>query len=396
MLIGADGDHVSDWARRRRRRGRVRPLDPWILHVGSLAWLAVAVALAFFTGARAPSPWATMYALPRFQDGIHRRGATGTILGWAGLGDSYETIALASWAVLGTLVLVVVVALVRLRQPTVTLCVAIAFVGPLGAFLFHVVGYPDVTLVLLGMAALAARPVPAKVALLVLALYVHEIALVTLGPLVLGEVWRTRGTRPAVLAVGAVGLGFLPILLFPEIGADAVRALEARAEAVLGPAVRWDFLVVYDTGLVETLRFWEPRAFLWTLAWMGPLLATAVYVAARVEGRAVALVVALTVAAPLGLTSVAWDVSRWFFFAGVAATYHLCRIVAGPDAGAWSRTAAALALVWCVPFELWMFDGASPRQPYEFRAREFASDMLDGSLLVPEAGYVTRDATGRD
>lgn len=317
--------------------------------------------VAAYQGFRLPGTWALTFYNVTIADGTIRRTLAGTVLSpvWGFLDYSFAAYATVSFAVLVSLVAVLLVALLRARWALQRVVVIVFLLAPTGAYVFHLVGYLEgvVYLLLFVSLALVGR-VPTWVAVLPVtsAVLVHELALVSAVP-----VWawyvlnRAHADQPPwrrlrwlALPIGAGAL----VLLSPRLTAEQVSAAIGRMEATLAFAPRADAVWVDGWELNETWALVAPQA-IWVR--LVPIVVTVagVWIWVYLTGigprsgswRWTAVTIGVCIS-PAVLSLVGIDHSRWALL--VAANFA---IVAYVWLGEWHvEPPAALLLAMLAPF----------------------------------------------
>ncbi|WP_424640453.1 hypothetical protein [Embleya sp. AB8] len=360
-----------------------------------VAILVTCVALAAYTGLRAPSAWTATLQSISLQDGFHRRFVVGTVLHPFAEGSDYAygLFAGTSFTILAALVAVLVVAAVRTRLPARRALVAGWLVLPTGGYLFHEVGYFEqvLFLALFGAWWLVVRGRWVAGALVMaLSVCVHEIALLTVVPLFTLIVVHTLPIRRALAALLPAVVGGGCVLLGSPASGDAVPRLTVRLRDAGFPA-RADVLEIFGRTQAESLRMYEPLEVLSFLVPLAVLLAAGLALAfagGPVVGahRLLALAAAT---APLVAAFAGWDTHRWAFLllanTGVVTWWWLGRRDPDPSPGHARavpryQVLVAAALL-CTHVPLAYFDGFAPRELTGPAIRAFVSDATSGDLL---------------
>lgn len=338
----------------------------------------LALVVAAYQGFRLPGTWALTFYDVTIVDGTIRRTLVGTVLSpvWGLLDYSFAAYAAVSFAVLVSMVAVLLVALLRARWALQRAVVIVFLLAPTGAYVFHLVGYLEgvVYLLLFVSLALVGRA-PTGVAILPVtaAVLVHELALVSAVP-----VWawyvlnRTHADQPpwrrlAWLALPA-GVGALA-LLSPRLTPEQVSAVIGRMEETLAFAPRADAVWVYGWGLDETWAVVAPQA-LWLR--LVPIVVTVsgVWIWVYLTGmgprsgswRWTAMTIG-TCISPAVLSLVGIDYSRWTLL--IAANFAIAAYVwlgewhVEPPIALLLAMVAPLAVTVAVPFHF--EDGLSSR-----------------------------------
>jgi hypothetical protein len=340
--------------------------------------LAVSVFSAFYVGFRLPNLWSQNYFIPGLFDGIWRRGLLGTLL------TPFDPLRFR-YAFVAALQALIFVALVTIlvRQAyargVATSCIAIAFLlAPTGGYLFHEIGYVDQVQYLILVLALGLRTPGYGLLLMVLSLFIHELALFTTVPLYLARFVTARHYRAAILQAAVLLATFVVIYVFfqtppPEV-ADAMLQ-KVRSEA--NYAARLDYYEVFTNAFVSSRsRLWYEwyHAKILSFTVVVAVLAASTFLGRPWRGTLVdALAVLGACLAPLLLGFLGWDISRWFFLSLSSSVVALIGLRREPPA--WAAAGFALLFALFAAFgHLSYFDGA--------RQRSFGAALASPSRFV--------------
>lgn len=265
-------------------------------------------------------------------DGAWRRGIFGALLEpvWEITEYSYNTMAVVALVILFGVLVAILRASWTARHNSQRLLIVAWAVSPLGAYLFHQVGYQDQLIYLLFFAvALAVRRSLWVVSSIVMtaSVLLHEMTMFTTFPLwivvlllhstPLRRVWIV--TPPLAMAV--------VLLVLPNMSDEQVRDAGFRLQQTLPFDFRWDAVALFGRSLIEV----------WSLDWYSPLegLRTVAPVALLSVAAVIIFTVALSrqdesthkhlrlrlqifasvvaVLGPFSLVAVGWDFYRWAF-----------------------------------------------------------------------------------
>lgn len=281
----------------------------------SIAFFALALATAAYTGFRLPGAWVATLDTVSVTDGFHRRFLIGTLLHPLAIATGYDywVFAAASFAVLAALLVVLTVAFVRAGAEGRLVIIGWLLV-PTGGFFFHDVGYYEQVLYLLLFAALwllPRRPAVAAV-LMTVAVLVHEIALLTVLPIFVVVLSQRFPLRRAALLAATPLLVELAVLAIPASAPGAVDRLRA-ATATANFPIRVDALALFERTQSQSWRLYSiGDVLLFVVPIAGVLLAG--FLVLRGRGRPIAVVSqAAAIGAPALLAFAGWDGARWGF-----------------------------------------------------------------------------------
>jgi hypothetical protein len=366
--------------------------------VSAVLWgplVALSVLYAAFTGFRMPNLWsATLYTIS-LPDGFHRRFLVGTLLRplSEAFDYSYWLYATVAFAILGVLVVVLVAAALRVRLVSQRFLVVAFFLLPTGGFLFHEVGYLDQLLYLLLFASIwTLRRSTWYVApvLMTLAVCTHEIAVLTVIPILGFVALKDLPLRRAIAVVAPPVLAGGVILLVPTIDAGAVHRLRETLR-VANFAPRPDALNLFQRSQSFTWKLYSVRdvaLFLSAIAVVAVAAFVLLYwIGSRVQRRRFSLLyVALAVgaiAAPVLLAFAGWDEFRWAFL--LTSNFLIVLWIWLGDTGReldplqWAIFAAVVLMTL---HSQWLyFDGFEPRSVRVSAVEDLRAQIEDGTLV---------------
>lgn len=275
------------------------------------ALFAIAVLVAGYTGFRLPGEWAATLQAVSLTDGFHRRFLVGTLL--KPFGHDYPVFAVASFAVLGTVLAVTALAFFSSRTESRRWLIVVWLLLPTGGYLFHEVGYFDQVLYLLLSGALWAvhrhRPVLAS-ALMALSVTVHEIALLTVVPIFGFALLRTVPVRRACALVTPAAVLGLGILALPPAAPGTVDGLRRELSTADFP-YRADALDLFGRTQAESWRLYSVTG---VLLYLLPIAVVVIGGFLYLHRPTLAAVVpAAAIGAPALLAFGGWDDARWGF-----------------------------------------------------------------------------------
>jgi hypothetical protein len=348
--------------------------------------LILSLLIALYVGFRVPSLWSVNYYIPSVFDGFWRRSLLGTLLYPVGaLRFDYHFVAALQGLVLLTLVVLLIVHALR-SELHIKLLTILFLLGPEGGYLFHEVGYVEQLLYLMLIAALALTDKRLSLVLMALALFVHEMAALTVIPLylaalVVADRWRMAFVHGLLLvAVFAVIYFFCQTVDAAHID----RLMEAIGN-VGGYAPRSDYYDVFRytlTGPSPQNYFAVTDTYRLATVITIALITAAAFVHLNVFAAACVLVACL---APLSLGFLGWDTSR-FTFLSLSASFFV--LVAFKDAA--SALVAGAVSVLLLAFALFgyfvYFDDYQPRPllPYPELRTFFTTDLPAEIGKMPE------------
>lgn len=348
-----------------------------VINRSRTAWLFALLGCSFlacYVGFRLPGAYSLTFYNVSWFDGITRRALFGTVLGplWSGTDHSYWAQALVSFVVLLALLVVILRQALRARFDSQRILVCAWLIAPTGAFLFYeVANFEQVVYLLLFASMWLWLRVPRVVAMLPLlvAVLVHELALLTAWPFMVWYVWRAAPGIRRNLAVLVPLLGGVLVSLRPSLSAEAANDLEAVLNDRVEFPVPVGVLRPFISSVTEVWAFYSPVR---GLGFVGPIALVLVLVCiaimwrtgTRTVSRSSTLLAVGACCAPLTLSLVAYDNNRWVFLA--FANFTMVGFF-------WlsSRAEEASAVVvasWVLPLSLLFYypaltyiDGASPR-----------------------------------
>ncbi|GAB3740073.1 hypothetical protein GCM10027598_69980 [Amycolatopsis oliviviridis] len=275
------------------------------------ALFVIALFVAGYTGFRPPGEWAATLQAVSLTDGFHRRFLVGTLL--KPFGHGYLVFAVASFVVLGAVLVAVTLAFFRSRTEIRRLLIVAWLLLPTGGYLFHEVGYFDQMLYLLLFGALWAlhrnRPAVAS-AMMTLSVMVHEIALLTVLPVFGFALLRKVPFRRACALVAPAALLGAVILALPPVGPGAIDRLRRSLSTADFP-YRADALALFGRTQTESWRLYSITG---VLLYLLPIAIVVVGGFLYLHRPALAAAVPVAaIAAPTLLAFGGWDDARWGF-----------------------------------------------------------------------------------
>ncbi len=382
------------------------PPPRWVVR-GTAVLVPLSVLFAWYRGFRMPNIWSATLEAVSVTDGFHRRILVGTLLRPLALLFDFPYALFATFAFLVLGAVVVTISVLALRTQLVSqrvLVIAWLVCGP-GGYLFNEVGYLDQLLYLFLFAAVwcvhRSRLASASV-LMVLAVFGHEITLLTVLPIFVFVAWKDLPREKALKVLAAPVLVNLVVVLVPAAGSGAVdglaRTLVDRADFF----PRLDALGVFDqsqTGNWDLYSPWDVFRFLLPIAVvMVAAFLVVWYFATRdragdAHGWAradVRLLGALAIGAPLLLTAAGWDKYRWGFLIltnfFVVMWIWLGDVRRELDVCQWATVAVALLIVMQCG-NLHYLDGYRARELGPEAIADFWTDLTDGTVTTqPDDG----------
>ena len=368
--------------------------------LSTLFWaplLGLSILLAAYTGFRLPNLWSATLYTPSLPDGFHRRFLVGTLLQplAEALDYNYWLYATVAFVILGALLAVLVVVTLRARLVSQRFLVVAFFLLPTGGFLFDEVGYLDQLIYLMLFASLwllrkrGAAWVAAPI-LMSLAMLAHEIAIVTVIPILGFVVLREFPPRRAIAVLAPPVLVALVLFVIPPSADGAVRRLTSTLQ-VANFSPRPDALGPFQRTQSETMALYSVRdVFLFLLPLvvvMGAAFFLLYWTGSRARPRSFSALYLLlgvgAIAAPIVLSFAGWDEFRWAFL--LMANFFIVLWLWLGDTGRelnplqWV-TLAAVVLV-SLHAQLLYFDGYEPRSLRPSAIRELRTQIEDGTLF---------------
>jgi len=385
---------LDHWQENDKQESR---LWPWILSA------FVAIVLAAYVGFRLPSLYvATLYNV-RIEDGAWRRGLFGTLTTpiWQSANFSYWAFAVVALMILAVLLGIAVLAVATARWDAQRVLVIAWLVSPLGAYLFHEVGYLDQFVYLIFFIALCLvhRTSTLVVAVLMaFSVLVHEVTLFTVLPLIAFILLERGASLRQVAWLGLpVAVGVL-LLFAPRMSTSQARLLDDRLSEALAFEPRLDAIELFTRSLSQNwqLDLFSPWRGLLTVLPMMALALVACWMLLlngtpefrRGFGnrrtwliRAVGLLATLS---PFTLVFFGWDYYRWVFL-GLTNFTIVAFVLAGHSRESprpLVLAASLLPLAGLFYFPLQYFDGHVPRPlSVEVVVESFSAD--ESGFLAP-------------
>jgi hypothetical protein len=383
-----------------------------------------------------PSRWATTHYLFTYRTGFMKRALWGEMLSrvfgnWTAHYFLLAAIALTLFVILAVQI---VVACRRLPGRPVSIALSLVLLSsPALTMAAHLVGYLEQIAYVVIMAIVLQRarwagPVGLAIAIAAAVLLpaVHEASIFWVAPLSMLAItagsatrgWpaRRRGAACLMLAVLWTG-STLAVLNNGQVSPTRAEAIREERTAFADIRPRQDAFQTLTVPLGESLadmrqRWRDPGIRLemtWSLLVFGPAMlflgACALQLVRRLDDspgmRALSAVLVVgSIAAPLALHVVGWDMHRWNAMAamnaGVAALMLALRperaaaAVRGHHAASSRMMAVAMAVcVWNLASDPILFDGYGPSHPpfvYQIQFFREAIQSPDRALWIPEPG----------
>jgi hypothetical protein len=296
--------------------------------------ILLAYALAFTNGFRMPNLWSVNYFLPSMFEGFYRRSLLGTLL--FPLGDwrfNYYTIASIQISIFIGLNIALVYQVLKSQSPARWLW-PLFLLSPAGGYFFHEIGYVDQALYLVLFWAMSLQSNTRASLLMILSLFMHEMALFTTLPIYLAwSVYRGKSMRSVIKTAGFALLVFGLIYLFLQTSSSASLAqfLE-KVTHLSNYVVRADYYDVFRLSFVGGIYQvpYMPREIINHLLLI-PLWAMAGWCFAQ-QGKDTSdkcrlfAIGSLASFSPILLGIFGWDYSRWLFLS--MASSALCLFIA--------------------------------------------------------------------
>ena len=301
-----------------------------------LFWLAIllAYALAFTNGFRMPNLWSINYFLPSMFEGFYRRSLLGTLL--FPLGEwrfNYYTIASIQFTIFIGLNIALVYQSLKAQGPARWLW-PLLLLSPAGGYFFHEIGYVDQVLYLILLLAMIMQPGARASVLMIMSLFIHEMALFTTLPVYFAWcVYQGKTIRSVMKTVGLTLLVFGLIYLFLQTtSATLLTQFLEKATRLSNYDVRTDYYEVFKLSFVGgiyqvpytgreiinhllLIPLWGMAG--WCFAQQGKTVS---------EKRQLFAIGAFASLVPIFLGIFGWDYSRWLFLS--MASSGICLFVA--------------------------------------------------------------------
>src|SRR5262245_23499936 len=366
-----------------------RHLSPWF-------WtplLAVSLLLAAYTGCRGPDRCAATLYTVSLQGGFHRRFLVGSLLHPLSEAFDYDywLYATVAFVILGAVLVVLCVAALRARLVSQRFLVIAFLLLPTGGFLFHEVGYLDQLLYLLLFGSLWVLPRRAWIvapALMTIAVLSHEIAILTVLPVLGFAVLRELDVRRAIAVLAPPAFVGLVILAIPATETGAVERLNNTLR-VSNFRPRADALALFQRSQSESWKLYSPRDVFLFLLPLAVVSVAAFLLLYFLDGRSrhasalYAVLASGAIGAPVLLAFAGWDEGRWAFL--LIANFFIVTWIWLGDRGRELSLLQAVTLGFVLlvglHFNLQYFDGDEPRPVRPSAIRELSHQIEDGTLF---------------
>ena len=300
----------------------LNPITRLLSNIGLLLIvILLAYVLAFTNGFRMPNLWSINYFLPSMFEGFYRRSLLGTLL--FPLGEwrfNYYTIASIQFTIFIGLNIALVYQSLKVQGPARWLW-PLFLLSPAGGYFFHEIGYVDQVLYSILLLAMIMQPGARASVLMIMSLFIHEMALFTTLPIYFAWcLYQGKTIRSVMKTVGLTLLVFGLIYLFLQTTSTAslTQFLE-KATLLSNYAVRTDYYEVFKLSFVGgiyqvpytgreiinhllLIPMWVMAG--WCFAQQGKTVS---------EKRQLFAIGTLASLAPILLGIFGWDYSRWLF-----------------------------------------------------------------------------------
>ena len=217
----------------------------------------ISLIISWYVGFRMPNLWSINYYIPSFFDGFYRRGLMGTILSVFGdLHYDYYFICSIQFVVFSLLMLSIIRCFINAKIKSKIMLV-LYFLSPIGAYLFHEIGYIDQLLYLLLFYLLCSSNKVVNICLIVASLFIHEEALFTIIPIYLANLiihkysFKYIAVNVMVILFTAVIMGgYLQIVSHIDV-VNFVHKLVFNSKNL----VRTDYYVLFEMKNITTNPF---------------------------------------------------------------------------------------------------------------------------------------------
>lgn len=301
--------------------------------------LLLAYVLAFTNGFRMPNIWSVNYFLPSIFEGFYRRSLLGSLLFPLGeLRFNYYVIAGVQIAIFVGLNIAMIYQSFK-AQGAARWLWPLFLISPAGGYFFHEIGYVDQVLYLILLCAISSKSSMGSSVLMVLSLFIHEMALFTIFPVYLA--WCFYQGKPLQFIAKTTALAlfvFGLIYLFLQTSSnEAISQFLEQADRLSNYAVRTDYYDVFRltfVGGIYQVPYMAREIVnhvilipLWIMAgWCFAQQGTSV-----AEKRQLFAIGVLASFAPVLLGIFGWDYSRWLFLS--MASSGLCLFIARAHLG---------------------------------------------------------------
>lgn len=288
------------------------------IHAYYFLIFSIIISYAFVRGFRMPGLWSINYYLPSFFDGFYRRGLAGTIIYF--LGDckfNYYSIVIIQFLVL--FLLLSWVYYFFQKNILIMLIISLYLISPMGAYLFHEVGYIDqlIYLILFISIALFQRHKYISVILFASSMLIHELTLFVTLPIYFTYLYMTTNNlEESILCVLPSLVLFLIIYMFLQtVPTETIDLFKNKISDLSNYKVKDSFYEIFKnefTGSRNKLYYSHSSLNqIFLLFFVSGTISAISYKMG--ERKILSLLIFLVGLSPLLLGIFGWDLDRWYF-----------------------------------------------------------------------------------
>lgn len=296
--------------------------------------IGIAFATAFIRGFRMPNLWTMNYFITNYFDGFYRRSLLGTFL--YPFGDlRFNYYFIVGIEALIFILLCIVVLFVTYRANRNFKWLMILFLlSPTGGYLFHEIGYVDQLLFLIFLLAFQSRSNLISNGLLLVSLFIHEMALFTIIPLYCAcRIFHGGGWQDIVKTAFICLTGFGLIALFLQTSLqENIDAFLVLARSKANYLVRYDYYEIFSNSLTgQRQKIYYRNENLIELILMLPMWVLCGFAFIKNDSdyskKILWLCGFMASFSPILLGIFAWDTHRWVFlsFCQAMVCFYLAR-----------------------------------------------------------------------
>ncbi len=288
--------------------------------------LFLSISFAFFHGARLPNLWSQNYFIPSFFDGFYRRSLLGTLLSLFGP-LKYNYAFTSSLQILTLLALIFVLVHHAINNFFSCLLLAAFFISPMGAYLFHEVGYIDQFLYLSLFLILILTRDNLQIFFLSATIFVHEISALTIIPLFLAYQYQRKDKKHISSAFVSSLISFFFIYSFCQtISKWEIMSYLEMLNTKTDYPVRMDYYSVFTNSFEKrSMNYYTTREvpMIFFMIMYSFIASFSIHTEKNLQTRKKRLLVFLSGLTPLVLGLYGWDTDRFIFLSGFSTTIIL-------------------------------------------------------------------------
>lgn len=345
--------------------------------------LILSYLVAWLNGFRMPNLWSINYYIPSIFEGFYRRSFLGTATFFLGdLRFQYHAIATIQFAVFLALNIVIIHACIKRGDQFKWLWI-VFLLSPAGGYFFNEVGYIEQLLYLLMFAALASPSKILGALLMLVSLWIHEMALFTTIPLYIGYlILQQRPWEEIFIITAASIICFVILYLFFQTTApENLSHFVSSATKFANYPIREDYYTIFSNNFIgQRFQWYYSVNEIKNIALIAPLWIVSAYAFFKSTQfsliKKLSFVFGLIICiSPLLLGIFGWDVHRWIFLSlasSLCCIYWVSRNFSSPL----SWVVVILFTLFLFFGNLEYFDGYTPRlsnwpAPVKFLTEEF-------------------------